>query len=322
LFHWDNYYTPYVFNPPTGASVASAGLKNDVVWTWTLPGTTAATDIPIGTEFHPGLGLDAANWNVPNCSVSDISGFVQLNIPLTVAHPMNNSLIAFPAVRGSESSSNPGQSTYYNPGTNFSCGRGFSIIASDTPQTVISLLQFADVTGMGLTLSNLNAAGLRQLQTNKLVTTVTDFGVHTLAPNARFVVLLQGEANCVPADVATNGNYLVMNRPDLLTRELYLVWNSTDSVMAVQNFALLSVPPVGNFPALTINRQGTNSVLLAWDHPSVGFVLQSTTNLVTKSWANVSTVPTVALSSSLGVYQNQVTVSPASGIMFYRLMKP
>jgi hypothetical protein len=326
--YWDNNGTSYVFNsggPPTGVSGAGIGLKNDISWTWTLPGATSATDIPVNTMFHPGLALDVNNWTVADSQCYDITGSFSSTIPLTAMDYMDNGLIGYLARPVSGTSWDDGKLTYYNPGSNGSCAFGFSIIASDAPQTVLSKLQFADVTGMGLSLSNLNPTGLQQLQTNGLVTMVTNFGVYTLNANTRFVVLLQGSEDCVPSDVATNGHYILLNRPDLLTRELFLSWQSTNSENTVANFALLSEPPVGSRPALTINAQrafGTNSVQLAWDYPSIGFVLQQNSNLKTTNWVNVTNAPTVALSESLGVYQNQVFISSQPTQMFYRLVNP
>jgi hypothetical protein len=323
--YWDNNYTPYVFNsggPPSSLSAAGAGLKNDVIWSWTLPGITSATDIPTGTIFHPGLALDANNWSVANSQCFDISGTISSTLPLSVADYMDNAVVAFPLVaRDGVSGPDEHALTYYFNPTNFSCGRGFSIIASDAPSTAISHFQYADVTGMGLSLSNLNLAGLEQLQTNGLVVTVTNFGSYDLASNQRFVLLLSGGTNCLPSDVIGTGNYLIMNRPDLLTRELFLAWQSTNSENVVQNFALLGEPPTGSLPALAISPQtgGTNAFLVTWPAPSTGFTLQQNPDLTTSNWVAAPS-PIVAMNPGLGVYQNQVVVSSTGGHMFYRLV--
>jgi hypothetical protein len=325
---WDNNGTPYFFNsggPPTGVSGAAVGLKNDITWTWTLPGATAATDIPVGTDFHPGLALDVNNWTVANSQCLDISGNFSSTLPLTVADTMDNAVVGSMAAEAAGSSPEAGhQLTFFTPATNALCVQGFSIVASDAPQTTISQLEYADVTGMGLSLSNLNKAGLAQLQTNGLVVTVSNFGTYTLTSNQRFVVVLTDFNSCIPSDVSTNGHFLILNRPDLLKKELFLTWQSANAENTVQNFAMVGDPPAGSRPTLRINRQGptTNNVILTWDAPSTGFVLQQNTNITVNSWQAVENVPNVVRSATLGVYQNQVSVPATSRQEYYRLYHP
>jgi hypothetical protein len=173
-------------------------------------------------------------------------------------------------------------------------------------------------------LSNLNRTGLSQLQANNLVVTVSNFGTYTLTSNKRFVVILTGPGSCVPSDVSTNGNYVIMNRPDLLRRELFLTWQSANVENTVQNFAMIGEPPTGSRPVLWINRQGptTNNVMLTWDAPSTGFILQQNTNLTANSWVNVTNVPALARNPTLGVYQNQVALAATAHQTFYRLWHP
>ena len=323
---WDNNGTPYFFNsggPPTGLSGGGSGLKNDIMWTWTLPGATAATDIPVGTEFHPGVALDVNSWTVANSQCYDIGGFSS-TLPLTVADYMDNAVIGSSAVPA------PGsypeldhQLTFFTPATNALCLQGFKIVASDAPQTTISQLKYADVTGMGLSLSNLNKTGLAQLQQRGMVVTVSNFGTYTLTSNQRFVVILAGSDSCIPSDVATNGHFIIMNRPDLLQKELFLTWQSANSENTVQNFAMVGEPPSGSRPVLLINRTGskTNDLVLTWDAPSTGFVLQQNPNLTVNNWQIVENVPSVVRNSALGVYQNQVSVSASAQQMYYRLFQ-
>jgi hypothetical protein len=325
IFNYNTGAVPgvYPYGPPTGVSLAldGSGDKNQVQWTWTLPGTIAATDIPAGTDFHPGLRLDLNNWYPVSGFASSIGNFkTQALTPMAAVMDYfgNGTIIGSIAHRLKTEANN----LTYAPAssTNTAPGLGISLIASAAPQSVISQLQYADVTGMGLDLSNLNETGLQTLSSNGLVTTVTNFGVHTLGPFQRFALVLQGTTNSLPPDIATNGNYLIMNRPDLVTRELFLAWQSTNSGSICENFALVGQPAYGSVPLLTISA-GNNTNLVAWPYPSTGYVLQQTSNLLDTNWVNVSTTPTVAINSSLGVYENQVMV-PSSGTMFFRLISP
>jgi len=326
----------YVFGAANGSTPPTATLvgpnaKDDLTWRWSPP----ATDIPAGTPFHPGLGLDVDDWTVINCVCFDMNFNVAV-VPVTVADQFSVGMFATAGLRRdlpfyaqgappqtdsySAGEADKDASTYLPSGSNTVFSSGFSIIASQTPQTTISALKYADVTGMGLSLSNLNGYGLAQLQSNNLVTAVTNFGVHTLGSGQRFVVLLQGGSEGLPPDVLTNGNFLIMNRPDLLTKELFLAWTSTNSQCSVENFAFVGEPPMATAPTLTIHLRGqgqsTNGVLLTWPAPSYGFVLQQNTNLETTNWVNVTITPTVVTG------QNQVIVSPANGTVFYRLKNP
>jgi hypothetical protein len=328
--YWDNQGTSYVLNsggPPTGLSAASSGLKDDVIWTWTLPGATAATDVPINTIFHPGLSVDANNWSVANSQCYDING-ISSTLPLTVDHSFyTDGLLGFASLNRrshADSEQDAQAATYYARAGSNICAQGFMIVPTDAPQTTIANLQFAEVTGMGIAISNLNAQGFAQLQASNLVTTVTNFGVHTLGPGQPFVVLLQGGAGCLPYDVVTNGNYIVLNRPDLLTKEVFLAWQSSNPENTVGNYSLMGEPPVVNLPVLTIsinNHLPTNNVTLTWPSPSTGYVLQQSPSVTASNWVTVAAAPMNVLSPTLGIYQNQVALTSHTNQIFYRLVK-
>ncbi len=330
---YNNLGTPYVFfgspdTPPTAFPVGSDS-KNDIIWDWRVPGTSAATDIPINSPFHPGLELDVHDWIVVNCTVYDITGIHSSIVPLVVADSFNDALVAssvaisgplerFPARRRD---STPGALSVLAVATN-RCVQGFALIATEAPQTVLSGLKLADVTGMGLSLSNLNSAELSLLQASNRVLSVTNFGVHTLGSRGRFIVALQGSAACMPSDVISNGNYVILNRPDLLGKELFVTVQSTNAENNVENFAMVGEPPVTGPPALTINFQASsNSFALAWPAPSDGFVLQQNTDLGSTNWVNVPTAPVVAIDPGLGFARKEVQAAQTNR-MFYRLLHP
>jgi hypothetical protein len=67
-------------------------------------------------------------------------------------------------------------------------------------------------------------------------------------------------------------------------------------------------------PPLAIARSGPNSVLISWAAAFTGFTLQQNSNLATTNWTAV----TNATATVNG--QSQVTISPATGTKFFRLI--
>jgi uncharacterized repeat protein (TIGR03803 family) len=69
-------------------------------------------------------------------------------------------------------------------------------------------------------------------------------------------------------------------------------------------------------PSLRIERSGLNAILVAWPHPSEGFLLQQNSNLGPAGWTSAGTPP-VQVGGEW-----QVSISPATGNRFFRLHKP
>lgn len=69
-------------------------------------------------------------------------------------------------------------------------------------------------------------------------------------------------------------------------------------------------------PFLTIQRTGTNTALVYWQSPSVGFELLVNTNLNTTNWVN----PSETINDN-GTFKF-IIVNPPSGDRFYRLRNP
>jgi hypothetical protein len=85
------------------------------------------------------------------------------------------------------------------------------------------------------------------------------------------------------------------------------VFNSGGMFQAV--FAVTLPPP----PPLSIQLTTSNSVVVSWPAPSLGYVLHEKQELGSTNWTQVTTAPDV----TNGV--NQVTVSAPAGARFYRL---
>ena len=68
-------------------------------------------------------------------------------------------------------------------------------------------------------------------------------------------------------------------------------------------------------PRLTITLTSTNTVLISWPSPSIGFVLQQNSNLASTNWVNAPQTPTDNGASV------SVVVNPPTGNLFYRLQR-
>jgi hypothetical protein len=81
-------------------------------------------------------------------------------------------------------------------------------------------------------------------------------------------------------------------------------------------WSLLSVVQTPGAPLLTITRTATNTAVISWPSPSIGFNLQQNGDLSTTNW--VAPSETVADNGT----SKYIIVSPSSGQRFYRLFKP
>src|SRR5262249_13864947 len=142
------------------------------------------------------------------------------------------------------------------------------------------------------------------------------------------VVILQGSASYLPGNIATNGHYCYLNRPDLTNRELFVSLVSSNNHVRVGNFSLVGVPPVHSVtpaPHLSIQADPTNTVTLSWPSPFVGYTLQQSTSLGGDGggdggdgWFKCSNgVPHPPKNGT-----NSVTVPMTLPTMFYRLSNP
>ncbi|HLH57088.1 MAG TPA: hypothetical protein VKY92_26140 [Verrucomicrobiae bacterium] len=82
----------------------------------------------------------------------------------------------------------------------------------------------------------------------------------------------------------------------------------------VDQFSYVGINPQNQLPLLAISS-ANNSVLISWDAPSTGFVLQQTSVLQPALWTSV-TNPVQLVNA-----RNQVTISPGTSALFYRLSK-
>ncbi len=91
--------------------------------------------------------------------------------------------------------------------------------------------------------------------------------------------------------------------------------NVTDIGPSVTHLDAIAFQPAPAAPTLTI-QPTTNGVIIGWPASATGFHLQQNTNLTTTNWV-ANTAPTNVVSGT-----NQVTISPAAGKTFFRLINP
>jgi hypothetical protein len=91
--------------------------------------------------------------------------------------------------------------------------------------------------------------------------------------------------------------------------------NTTDIGSTVSSIDAIAFKPAAAQPALSVTSTN-NGVIVAWPASFTGFRLQQNTNLASTNWV-ANTNPTNVVNST-----NQVTISPASGTRFFRLISP
>ena len=80
-------------------------------------------------------------------------------------------------------------------------------------------------------------------------------------------------------------------------------------------WSLLAVVPSPGAPPLAITRTTTNTVVVSWPSPSLGFTLQENSDLRTTNWTSAG----AATDNGTNKF---IIVNPPAGNRFYRLYKP
>jgi len=69
-----------------------------------------------------------------------------------------------------------------------------------------------------------------------------------MGPGDDFYVIFEGTPNTIPPEILKQGNYLFLDRPDLLNGELFVYAQSLAGDALVGNYGLLGVPVNGRLP--------------------------------------------------------------------------
>ena len=80
-----------------------------------------------------------------------------------------------------------------------------------------------------------------RLREAKLLELVDGFDQQTIGPGDDFFVVLDGSDD-LPSEILRKGNFLILNRPDLLNQELLVTAMSQTNGAMVQTTALLGLP--------------------------------------------------------------------------------
>lgn len=238
LFHFDNTW-PVASNKFNSFSVSSMGsnAKDDLMHTWSNP---ASGDIPDTQVIHVGLEHDTWDWSVVSARVRHPDG-TETNAPLMSFHDWSHTVVV-----GTAAPPDPDGEGLDMAGKISVLARGFRIVASDVPM-LVSQLALAPVGNMGLMLEDLNREMMVTLQRNKLLELVDQFDERTIGPGEDFIVVLDGSDN-LPDDILQKGNFLIMNRPDLLDQDLFLTAVSQTDLAIVNTYALLGLPVNARVP--------------------------------------------------------------------------
>ena len=275
IFHYDNNDWPQPFLGYATASVG-ANNKDDVLHTWSNP---TGGDIPASEILHVGLELDVWDWTVVSASTVSPLGTITA-APVTWSHSWNNTIvIGTPAVAALRATdiSRRGQIRVL--------ARGFRMGVTDV-KTRVSTVAIADVTDMKLRLADLNRKTLLRLQDAQRLQVIDGFKAQDFEPNSDFIFVLEGGAEDLPDKVREQGNFLLLNRPDLVDRELFIYTASENEDAGIGTYALIGTPVIGQavLPTLEIFKLPGGLIRICWPDPSDGYVLQRSPSLVPAQW--------------------------------------
>lgn len=252
VFHYDS--TDFSFRFDAYNSAVDTTVKDKVTHNWTLPfdrSAGARRAIPAGELFHVGVELDVQDWR-PGVAQARLTGFP--NLPLTPVgfHEWNN-VVAFGG-RGGPHAQSSQQILEYR-------ARGF-VLQLPSPNVLVHSLKLADVSDMPLGLSDLNGKTMTALQQKGRLIEVADFKKQQLKEQEFFIVL-QGKEGDLPDDIRTKGNFLILNRPDLLDKDLFVFVQSETPDAVIGNYALIGNRPiVGKAPEAPKLAKITGKVVL------------------------------------------------------------
>ena len=208
-------------------------------------GNPAGGDIPPSEILHVGLEQDVWDWTVVSARVLHPDG-TSTNAPLLGFHDWSNTVVTGTPAVAEATASAPGLSQSLDRGGRVEVyARGFRITAS--ADSLVSDLMLADVRDLDLKLEDLNRQTLDELREKQLVEEVKEFGTKQLSRGKDFYIILKGGIGDLPEEIVAKGNFLLLNRPELLDRELLVYAGSRGEQQEggeIGTFALLGVPPV------------------------------------------------------------------------------
>ncbi|MFC1633276.1 LamG-like jellyroll fold domain-containing protein [Planctomycetota bacterium] len=275
-FHYDNPGPhQFTFTP----SVPSTTDKDDLVFEW---GNPSSGDIPASEILHVGLELDVWDWTVVSARVGHPDG-TDTAATLLSFHDWDHTIVTGTPILPTPTSdpvrllARAHHDTDKAAGGEFSyqdsldigpprrvLARGIRLVAPDVESRVFNLA-LANVTGRELTLDDLNRNTLEQLQSEEALEYVDEFQERIMQPGEDFIIVLDGNEPSLPGEILERGNFLILDRPDLLEGEVFVFAQSTDvlGTGSVGTYALLggrlNGPPERVGLRLGFNEEITNN---------------------------------------------------------------
>ncbi|MBL8703014.1 MAG: hypothetical protein JNK67_31815 [Alphaproteobacteria bacterium] len=217
LFNFEN--RGHIFSEPEGGEIPDGegfgiAMQQDV-WDWTATAaTTRATDGEI----------------IPLSLISFVPFYEFADATLAVAGTAPTGAIL-------QQEASPGV-----------VARGLKLVNSDTP-THVGGIGFADVEGLGIDAPDVLRRTWEELvrlgRTHELSFTPFEFGA-----GEEFYLVFEGDLDSLPREVRARGNYLLLDFPGLLDREIFAWARSDDGRFAVQSFGLVNDEPIVGIAAV------------------------------------------------------------------------
>ena len=231
LFHYDNNgYS----NPFTSFATAPVGadFKDDLMHTWD---NAVGGAIPGGEIIHVGLEQDVYDWTVVSADAVMAGGTTQ-PASLLSFHDWNNAheVVPRPAEMPEGINMYPERIV----------AQGIRIVAPDNVDAaVIDEITLLPAEGLDLRLADLTRDTLQKHIADAIfVELLEDI---KLTPREDFFLILDGSTADLPDEMLQNGNFMLLNRPDLLAGDLMIFGRSTNGTMTIGTFALLGTGVIG-----------------------------------------------------------------------------
>ncbi len=304
--------SPYVFTAYANNGVP--GFKDDRLHAWSNPNAPIAP----GELIHVGIEQDVWDWTVVSAIALDAIG-TPCTASLVSSHEYNNEFDITPAGGGAPVESDGELNTGTPPVIR---ARGITLTTSDSPINRLTQLMLADVSGLQLGLKDLNRRLVDRLIREKRIEKIEQFGTRNLPANGNFIVTFQGNIEDLPPKVRESGQYLILQRPQYLDRELLVFVESSNAESTTGSYALLGTTPVGNItqpqlgPGLEIRHLDGELVQVCWPEPPTGYLLQATPRLAPARWT------TLEDQGKVDNGRRCVILKAGERQMFFRLINP
>ena len=231
LFHYDNngYSNPFT---SFGTAPIGPDFKDDLMHTWdsAVGGAIAAGEI-----IHVGLEQDVYDWTVVSADAVMAGGATQ-PASLLSFHDWNHAYEVVP--RADETADG------IDMRIERTVAQGIRIVApGNVDAAVIDEITLLPAEGLNLRLEDLTRDTLQKHMADAVfVELLNDI---KLTPREDFFLILDGSTADLPDEMLQNGNFMLLNRPDLLTGDLMIFGSSTNGTMTIGTFALLGTDVIG-----------------------------------------------------------------------------